>query len=410
VLLGAGASVDAGIPAAVGMTDALIERLSQQPTRPDEHVRLLEYIRKTLEADAAVRGSAGIDVERLFAAVDLLIHRHDEPWSPFVSSWSRALETFSPLPSIRRSDLNLELRRVDDALRAALLDSQGRRPDFRSPHQSVLSEPLGQLIDKMAHKLRASDVSEVLSVVRDDMLYSLLALLRIEAPSQVEYLKPLVELATAQGSLTVATLNYDRSVEEVAKAHDAPYTTGIATWLRRGELKWQEHGLRLLKLHGSIDWIIEKTIQAGQLPVHTVEEAALDERRGFQLPGVVFGEAGKLRAEGPFLELLLAWATQMTEATSLLIVGYSFRDPHVNEIIARWFNANTTRRIILLDPNMPSSSNFLPYYFSFVEHLMRVDQPLPNKPEPEFPRVQFVQATAAQGLRAAIEAATELST
>jgi hypothetical protein len=40
-----------------------------------------------------------------------------------------------------------------------------------------------------------------------------------------------------------------------------------------------------------------------------------------------------------------------SEADNLLVVGYSFRDPHVNETIARWFNADDTRAIVLLSPS-----------------------------------------------------------
>lgn len=62
-------------------------------------------------------------------------------------------------------------------------------------------------------------------------------------------------------------------------------------------------------------------------------------------PAVVFGEGGKLQYEGPYLELLLAWSAQLREASDLLVVGYSFRDQHVNEAIARWLVAHPARRV-----------------------------------------------------------------
>jgi hypothetical protein len=73
---------------------------------------------------------------------------------------------------------------------------------------------------------------------------------------------------------------------------------------------------------------------------------ALDpaEKQRYDQPAVVFGEAGKLRSEGPFLELLLAWAAALKRAANLLVVGYSFRDQHVNELIARWFNGTPWQR------------------------------------------------------------------
>ncbi len=33
--------------------------------------------------------------------------------------------------------------------------------------------------------------------------------------------------------------------------------TGIETWLSQGEFGWTSAGLRLLKLHGSINWVLK---------------------------------------------------------------------------------------------------------------------------------------------------------
>jgi hypothetical protein len=82
------------------------------------------------------------------------------------------------------------------------------------------------------------------------MIRSMFQILRIDDPSRTEYLSPLTDLVRKQGSLTIATLNYDRSVENVAEAAGEPYDTGIETWLESGVLDWPEKGLRLLKLHG----------------------------------------------------------------------------------------------------------------------------------------------------------------
>lgn len=107
-----------------------------------------------------------------------------------------------------------------------------------------------------------------------------------------------------------------------------------------------------MKLHGSIDWVIDPQRERGKLPVTRIRklDAEADENREMRNPAIVFGEAGKLRAEGPYLELLIAWSAQLREADVLLVVGYSFRDQHVNEIIARWFNEREDRRVVLLDP------------------------------------------------------------
>jgi len=142
--------------------------------------------------------------------------------------------------------------------------------------------------------------------------------------------------------LTIATLNYDRSIENAAELKGATYDTGIETWLARGEFEWREADLRLLKLHGSIDWVVKRPeFVSGELPAQQIVKV-LDpaEKQRYDQSAVVFGEAEKLRSEGPFLELLLAWAAALKRAANLLVVGYSFllvvgysfRDQHVNEL------------------------------------------------------------------------------
>jgi SIR2-like domain len=401
VLLGAGASADAGIPTTVAMTDQIIERI-QDP----EQRRLLEYVQHTLQADSASRNAPAVDVERLFASVELLIDRYEQPWSPFVSSWSRGLEAFSPAPSIRESDLSFELRRVDDALRNALPDPSRRRTTFPSSGSSILRDALGRLLVKAVQKARPSDVSQLLERARDRMLRSLFDLLTIKDSTRLSYLAPLAELTRQQGSLTVATLNYDQSIEELAKHERLECHTGIENWLVKGELVWPGRGIHLLKLHGSIDWVVRTVATYGQLPLREVQKRDGDGSSPASEPAVVFGQAGKLRSEGPYLELLLAWHALLKRVDALLIVGYSFRDDHVNEMIARWFNAEPTRRIIVVDPADPRAGGFgAPP--SFGRSLGRVDTRRPGKPAPEVSRVEYVGGTARAALPRGILAASK---
>jgi hypothetical protein len=332
------------------MTDEIIARLAHYPVQG----RALEYIRHTLAADAATRTTHGpvppVDVERLFAAVELLIERHAQPWSPFVSTWTPGLESFSEPPSIRPPAW--DLKAVDDAIaKAASHNPSGRGLSARFG-SSRAGEAIAKAISGAIANARPRDVSTVLEFARRQMLMSLVQILYIEDDRKVEYLSPLLELAEAQESLTIATLNYDLSVEVVAGAHGVECDTGIDSWLTEGSFAFDdERGLRLLKLHGSIDWAVDEDFRQGTLPapkLKTVDPHTKDEIG--HNPAVVFGEAGKLRAEGPYLELLLAWANQLQRADSLLVVGYSFRDPHVNHIIARWFNDRTDPQIVLLDP------------------------------------------------------------
>jgi hypothetical protein len=76
-------------------------------------VQVLNYIRYTLEADAATRDASNrVDVERLFAAVELLIDR----FAPERSAW-----VFPP----DGSGAGVRLRRLDRASGAVLIAIEG---------------------------------------------------------------------------------------------------------------------------------------------------------------------------------------------------------------------------------------------------------------------------------------------
>lgn len=299
VLLGAGASADAGIPTTVGMTDEIMRRIGT----PIHH-RLLKFVRHTLEADSAARNQAVVDVERLFTAVELLIDRLDQPWSPFVDTWSSRLDLFvsNRRAGGLRSDLRDFERQMSQLIKKFASDSRG----VRTPSGSDIVAALADGLDRALMRTPSREVNALLRAVRAEMLRSLYDVLRIADASSVDYLAPLVELARRQGGLTVATLNYDRSVEELAARHSIACDTGIETWLKSGQLEWPSAGLRLLKLHGSIDWAVEPTREQGALPLRTITTASAPAGDTRFEPAVIFGETGKLTAEGPFLELLLA--------------------------------------------------------------------------------------------------------
>jgi hypothetical protein len=383
VLLGAGASADAGIPTTKGMTEAVIERLDIA-----EHRRFLQFIWHELAAYAASRGKtdATVDVERLFAAVDLLIDRHEQPWSPFVGTWSSRLESFASASRSPLSDRHLasDLRRLD------------KEPRYSVAGQSP-SEVVARAIYKAIDSTAAIDVSDLLANVRREMLASLYDILRIEDTADVDYLSPLLDLYRSQGSLTTATLNYDRSLEEIASRQNVECDTGLETWLAGYYPSSAKDALRLMKLHGSIDWTVQSQWHAAELPLRKV--VRLDPGVENRDPAVVFGEGGKLRSEGPYLELLLTWSGDLQSADCLLIVGYSFRDEHVNEIIARWFNATPTRKVVLVDPASPNdrgSPDFLFRLASFAEPNLNASQP--------YVRFRHFSGPASECLAAAIEA------
>jgi hypothetical protein len=150
----------------------------------------------------------------------------------------------------------------------------------------------------------------------------------------------LFQLVSAMRGQTIVTLNYDNTIE-VAMSQaltfsldDGPYPRPPQSWFEPNK------SLRLLRLHGSLQW--RQDWRTGEIRVLMPEEVANFSRDGVaywegDTPGVIFGARNKLRPDGPYLDLYAEFRAALAGARQVVVIGYSFRDAHVNEALRRWF-------------------------------------------------------------------------
>jgi hypothetical protein len=329
VLLGAGASVEAGVPASFDMTRKVVEAIGG---RARGNVgQALHFVCGALVAYDSARGASpysGLDVERVFAAVELLAERGDLEVTPFVASWHPAVNSWDR-PEIPSS--------FDRRFQKAL---ETNRP----------GQPVEDLLVRLVRSVTGEGTGGTYRALADEMITQLQVLVSIEEGRE-HYLQPLVSAGLAESGLTIASLNYDLAIEQLSRRNGVSIETGIEGWVSDRAWRWPTSGIRLLKLHGSIDWRwhSEGRPRPGHLPrasVEVTEDPVSDRRR----PVLVFGQRGKLRAEGPFLSLLVEFEQQLAVCDELVVVGYSFRDAHINEAIRHWSGENSERRIVIVDP------------------------------------------------------------
>nr|MCU0299329.1 SIR2 family protein [Candidatus Nanopelagicales bacterium] len=129
-------------------------------------------------------------------------------------------------------------------------------------------------------------------------------------------------------------------------------STGVEDWGASGAVSWATTGVRLLKLHGSIGWTATSSEppRALQLNHEQFDPRPPDLSRR-EPPAVIYGKRGKLRGDGPYLELRAAFARELREVDCLVTIGYSFADDHVNALIRRWLNGEESRWIVSVDPS-----------------------------------------------------------
>lgn len=274
---------------------------------------------------------AGLDVERVFSAVQMLADRRNVELSPFVSSWNSAIESLGEsrhFPGFFQEDFRKELNRRSGA---------GFEELFRRGVEFVTTR----------------NPDRVFARLEREMLTALTHALRVDE-SKIDYLAPI--LNSTGSPAQVVTLNYDRSIELLAERHGRKIDTGVDRWSGAFDWDWANSAdIRLLKMHGSIDWWIEEVrATEGRLSEEAIvvvgpgDEAAARRMR----PALIFGQRGKLRSDGPFLAMLRAFDDFLSSTDELVVVGYSFRDDHINASIRRWLNSRDDASLTVIDPAM----------------------------------------------------------
>ena len=287
VLLGAGASHDAKLPLADGLTRKALEAMNAgKRVLPDSPISLaLNFVISAMQTHAIRRGSTTElklpGIEQLVSAVKLLDERDDLEIAPFVNEWDEYLGRIGKRTALIR-DYDLD-RFAASVLRFVQPDSREKNTAVKEALKAVVYGPLSKYADIRVfndlHSWLTQQVVLDLAIIEDKL---------------TDYLKPLVPWAKSTDT-TIATLNYDRCVEIAAQRARITVENTLKDWEATGEVAKHHRGhLRLLKLHGSIDW---------QFSPHGAFQTELVNSTSFR-PAIIYGQREKLRADGPFLQLL----------------------------------------------------------------------------------------------------------
>ena len=157
--------------------------------------------------------------------------------------------------------------------------------------------------------------------------------------------------------INVFTLNYDLVFERVFnKNSECPVNTGF-----NSEGIWNEEWfdsedakINLCKIHGSLDWYLNED-DTCTLSNHEIAFNPLnpDERK----PHIILGFEYKLFSVDPFFTLLQRFIQKLKYSKLLVVIGYSFFDNYINNIIIRHLNRNESGRILIVDPHWISKEN-----------------------------------------------------
>lgn len=157
--------------------------------------------------------------------------------------------------------------------------------------------------------------------------------------------------------INIFTLNYDLIFERVFNRDSQfPVNTGFnsdGVW----DAKWfdsDDAKINLSKIHGSLDWYLNGD-DTFSLPNHEVAFNPLNP--GERKPHIILGFEYKLFSVDPFFTLLQHFIQRLKASKLLIVIGYSFFDNYLNNIIIRHLNNSDNGRVLIVDPCWASKDN-----------------------------------------------------
>jgi SIR2-like domain len=292
-LLGAGASVDANIPASQGMIKK-IEDLLENDSDWTQFRQLYYYIKSSILFADGIKGrfdGVHYNVESLVNTLDELRRWEEHPLYPFVGAWN------PKLLEVAGSNLTTI-------------------SDFRKRIVVKLRDDWVQLKDE-----RDASYYQGLKRFRDDYEYP----------------------------LRVFTLNYDLCVEKGCKSVriERGFDENRKWDWRRfssadGSVDQKE--IYLYKMHGSVDWTWDKD----GILTHSDACSKID----IEKLAIIFGVTYKLQYVDPFLFFayeLRRWT--LDQARLIITVGYGFADEHINAILRQALDNDPKRRLLIVSPS-----------------------------------------------------------
>lgn len=154
------------------------------------------------------------------------------------------------------------------------------------------------------------------------------------------------------------TLNNDLVLEEHFKNDNSLYTGFVSQkWVGFDKAMIDEDTynagrINYYKLHGSTDWLRmnDGTVRKNK---QNIDETEIDNKTN---PFLIFGHGTKLFTIDPFFSLLKIFHDKLREKRYFFVIGYSFFDPHVNNLIFNELmtNPEQDKKMVIVNPNLLS--------------------------------------------------------
>jgi len=163
--------------------------------------------------------------------------------------------------------------------------------------------------------------------------------------------------------LHIFTTNYDSVFERfcIDSGREIEFTCGFSTDYRSGRQFWSPEELRnwkydeirsqgfwVYKLHGSLDWRETEDEKIERVPT---EEKVSSRTRRYKSNILIYPAQKNYETEEPFRRLQKYFVEVLNRHKLCLVIGFSFRDPAINNVFLDFLGFNRKRRLVVVSPS-----------------------------------------------------------
>jgi len=292
--------------------------------------------------------------------------RGEDP-SPFLADEHRATPEQQALvalrdailPFLRRNDTKREVNYEDLFYVLRQLEEEDARvvgnpaigPFY--DHAKCVMEPPLKLLTKnrdFGHEYKFRQLCEYCMNLIADVVSA-----NLQTPQEVIGLNLLQEVIT-DSSLTeinIVTLNHDLLIEKFLNEIHVGFVDGFETdpdgiLVFRPENLTSDARVKVLKLHGSVDWYSIKTKEGHQL----VKKPPFDclsplESRPIFLCGT--DNKPLAYADGPFQDIHYTWRRMLEDCNLMIMSGYGWKDRGISGRILHWLSSKQNKLVLLAE-------------------------------------------------------------
>jgi hypothetical protein len=184
------------------------------------------------------------------------------------------------------------------------------------------------------------------------------------------HLRQIVQAAKDEcfSRVEIFTLNHDPLIERTLEKEGIPFSNGFVK-LNEDLHSWDRESfaesrvkVRLIKLHGSVDWYPMRfsppdasivCISTNGDPEHARGPNGRPPHLLPDRPVMLVGTFNKMMeyTMGIYADLFCAFRTALWSLDSLIVSGYSFSDKGVNASLVEWTRQNRERRLLIIAPH-----------------------------------------------------------